>query len=53
MGGGWEEGVEADSEGVLEHDWDDPFEDGAVDLETGVVVDLDEPGLEVSVDHEV
>ena len=51
---GWgENGVQAYSEGMLEHNRDDSFKNRAVYFKTGIVVDLDEPGFEISIDHEV
>jgi hypothetical protein len=48
-----EERVDGDSECVFEHGGDDACEEGAGEFEAGVGVDLDEPGVEVFVDHEV
>ena len=53
MGGWREDGVEAHSEGVFHHCWDYSLKDWTVDLKTGIVVDLDQPRLELAVDHEI
>jgi hypothetical protein len=45
--------VQTQLEGVVDHSGDDALEGGGAGLEAGVGVDLDEPGLEVLVDHEV
>lgn len=53
MAGGREERVQTHSQRVLKHDWNYPFEQGAVDLQTWVVVDFDQPRLEVPIDHKI
>ena len=53
VSGGREKRVESESEGVFQHDWDDSFQHRAVDFKAGIVVDFNEPGFEVPVDHEV
>ena len=45
--------VQAHSKRILHHRWNYPLKNRAVDLKTGIVVHLDEPGLEVSVNHEI
>lgn len=49
----WEKRIQTDPEGVLQKCRDDPFQDGAVDLQTRIVIGLDEPRFELSVDHEI
>lgn len=45
--------VEGQPQGLLDHEGDYAVEQWARDLEAGVGVDFDEPGVEVLVDHEV
>jgi len=53
VGWGREGQVESEFEGRLDHVGNDAIEQGTDTLKTRVCVDLDEPRLEVFVDHEV
>jgi hypothetical protein len=48
-----EDQVQTEFEGTVGHSRDDSLESSGGGLETGVGIDLDEPGLEVLIDHEV
>ena len=53
MTGRGEDRVQTYSEGMLEHYRNDSFKDRTVYFQAGVVVDLNKPGFEIPVDHEV
>lgn len=53
VSGRGEHHIQGQSQTVLNHHWDYPLQKGAGELETGVGVDLNQPGLEVIVYHKV
>ena len=53
MTGRGEYGVQTYPEGMLKHNRNDSFKNGAVYFQAGVIVDLNEPGFEIPIDHEI
>ena len=53
MTGRGKDRVQTYPEGMLEHNRNDSFKNGAVYFQAGVVVDLNEPGFEILINHEI
>jgi hypothetical protein len=45
--------IQPDSQRVLQHHWNNSLKNRAVHLQARVVVDLNQPRLEISINHEI